>query len=325
MPKKVDIERKKEMAVYIIQNKVSSTEAARHFNTTRGCLVRHVQYLKDVDRDIYDKAIRTLKEEGEKRINKGTKEEKVKVRIEFAKYIIEHKCTYIEASRHFGKSKTLARKYVEALKEDYPELYKQAYETVIEASKKAVLEAARRGLEKANKASIENGRVLSKEKKIEIANYIINNNSTLLDAAEKFEIGDKTLRKALKDLSEIDKELYQKAYMAYTNAAMEQRKVKKVVLEYEDSSEIDKNTEEAKELAKKIRWFKNNLRPGDKIKCLVTIKVEIERKDKTVAVVEREVKKKCTVKALYNNFFITNEYGTAYYDKCISKLFDKVS
>ena len=325
MPKKVDIERKKAMAKYVIENKAGSTAAAKHFGTNRGNLMRHINYLKNFDYELYKEAMDIITEVGKININKGTKEEKDKIKIEFAKYIIENKCTYTEASIHFGKCRSIARKYVNGLKEDYPELYAEAVKAASEASIEAIKIASKKGAEKSKQLALEKSLSLNHEKQNEIAKYIIDNHSTLKKAAEKFDVDERTIRKALKELQVRDFELYKKAYQTYIDAAAEMRKVKVVLLDDETEDEFDKNLNKARETAKKMIWFKNNLHKGDTIRCKVIIKVEVEKENGGFNVYEREVEKICTVKDIYTNFLVTNEYGTVYYDKCLSKIVKRAS
>lgn len=96
-----NIEVKRKMAAYIIENNVSSTEVAKHFNTSRSGVMQHINYLKDIDYELYKKAITVLKTVGKEKQNKGSQKTKDEIKLEVANYIIENKCTYVEASRQF--------------------------------------------------------------------------------------------------------------------------------------------------------------------------------------------------------------------------------
>lgn len=322
-----NIEVKRKMAAYIIENNVSSTEVAKHFNTSRSGVMQHINYLKDIDYELYKKAITVLKTVGKEKQNKGSQKTKDEIKLEVANYIIKNKCTYVEASRHFGKCDSLARKYVASLEKEYPEIYKTAKEVAKEASKIALREASKKGTEKLSKIYKETGFSTNPEKQNEVANWIIDNNATIKQTAERFNVLEKTISKTLRELEKRDNKLYLKVSEISRKAAAEAKKAinRYTLIQDEKDDVVEQKINDANKMLKKIAWFKNNLKHEDVIKCKVIIEVEVERRDKTITTIEKEVVKKCVVKDVYPNYLILEKYGICYYDKCISKLIKKAS
>ncbi|MGM9543778.1 MAG: hypothetical protein ACI3T9_02215 [Romboutsia timonensis] len=295
----VNIKLKLAIANYILDNKCSYGEAAKHFGRYTSWVSSHMRYFKKNDAEFYNK-IKTAAEEGGKIAVKASNKNRSDVdrMLKFVNYIIENKCGYKECGAHFGVTGQCARSLcirVDAIDKD---LYEKMIETVKEANTRQI-----ETKEKVVRFSSKNIEVCE-----EIANWIVSNEETYEAAAEQFSISSRTISRCMETVKLNNIVLFEEMKKANAKGKIKSASVGgrggwcKVVGEQQlNTVTLDEIEEDAKKTMKRMLWFKQNLKTGDIVKYGSS----------------DECSRKVAVKEKYKNFFRTDKGECLYYQNCI--------
>nr|WP_302596448.1 sporulation transcriptional regulator SpoIIID [uncultured Cellulosilyticum sp.] len=129
----------------------------------------------------------------------------VEVKLKYANYILENNACYSEAARYFGTSPANISGHLKYFKDHDIDFYNKVVKVARDKSIK--------NMDKTGKGNL--------QRRMEYANYIIENKCTYSDCSKHFGVGRETVRVSLKYFEKHDKELFIKIRDIVARAAVE--------------------------------------------------------------------------------------------------------
>lgn len=156
----------------------------------------------------------------------------IKLKLDIANYILDNKCNYTEAGKHFGKYASWVSEHMKYFKENDVEFYNKIRSVADEAAKVAV----------------ENNNRVDVDRMMKFVNYILENKCTYKKCGDHFGVSGECARSLVVRVERVDKELYNKVRKVIAEASCRKLEItpKKVLHGF------TKNKETCKEVAKWI-------------------------------------------------------------------------
>lgn len=304
-----NIERKLEMAKYILDNKCGYKQAGEHFGIEGSGICMHMKYFKRTNPQLWNQIKETVDKSAREALISSRTKVSEEDKLAIINYIIDNKCTYRDAGKHFNVTDVTIKKHINYFKgtEIYEEAIKLAKEACKEARRAGSIRGGEVTQEAARKKREQYSMIKSKYVQNKIADWIIENDKSFQEAAKEFEMSISTISRCMQELKNRDEEKYEKAFKTAIGKHPYNRNEEEGIGYIRSIGELEVEEFDALKTYKKILWFKENLKVGDTVKYMVRGGKEL----------------KVDVTGVYKNYFTSNKISCCYYANCTKKIVTK--